>query len=71
MCENTELIEVEDYNSGYETGSTNQTDTTSLSSSLQEWMVENGRRYHAYYGPDKNLMPTGEVCSSLDRANQC
>ena len=21
-----------------------------------------GRRYHIYYGPDKNLMPTDEVC---------
>lgn len=37
------------------------TDTTSLASSLQEYLEENGRRYHAYYGPDKNLMPTDEV----------
>ena len=23
--------------------------------------MENGRRYHAYFGTDKNLMPTDEV----------
>lgn len=36
-------------------------DTKSLTDSLQEYLVENGRRYHVYYGPDKNLMPTDEV----------
>jgi hypothetical protein len=59
--------------SGYETGS------TSLSSTVNEYVFENGtylpncltlplgnadfkgRRYHAYYGTDKNLMPTDEV----------
>ena len=71
MSKSTGLIEVDDCNSGYETGSTTQSDTTSLASSLQEWLVENGRRYHAYYGPDKNLMPTDEVRSSLERADQC
>jgi hypothetical protein len=59
--------------SGYETGS------TSLSSTVNEYVFENGtylndrlkqpqshadfvgRRYHAYYGTDKNLLPTDEV----------
>src|SRR5690554_6166725 len=50
-----------DEDTGYDTNSTAQSETTSLSSSLQEWLVENGRRYHAYYGPDKNMMPTDEI----------
>lgn len=37
------------------------TDTTSLASSIEEYLVENSRRYHAYYGPDKNLMPTDKI----------
>jgi hypothetical protein len=58
--------------SGYDTGS------TSLSSTVNEYIFENGifpllfyrtyandesqgRRYHAYYGTEKNLMPTDEV----------
>jgi hypothetical protein len=60
--------------SGYETGS------TSLSSTANDYVFENGsyllprwlnlphanaefegRRYHAYYGTDKNLLPTDEV----------
>jgi hypothetical protein len=62
--------------SGYDTGS------TSLSSTVNEYVFENGtymmshlailpktkadmqfkgRRYHAYYGMDKNLCPTDEV----------
>ena len=40
--------------SGYET------DTTSLSSSINEYVYENGRRYHSYFGIDKNLNPTDE-----------
>lgn len=28
---------------------------------MEEYLVENGRRYHAYYGPDKNLMPSDEI----------
>jgi len=36
------------------------TDTESLTSSVQEYLFENGRRYHAYFGTDKNLMPTDE-----------
>ncbi|KAI5808399.1 S-adenosyl-L-methionine-dependent methyltransferase [Pyronema omphalodes] len=50
-----EKPENEDYDSsGYDTS------TASLSSSVNEYIFENGRRYHAYYGPDKYLMPTDE-----------
>ncbi|KAI5815495.1 S-adenosyl-L-methionine-dependent methyltransferase [Pyronema omphalodes] len=34
--------------------------TASLTSSLNQYVMENGRRYHAYYGTDKYLMPTDE-----------
>ncbi|KAI5787939.1 S-adenosyl-L-methionine-dependent methyltransferase [Pyronema domesticum] len=45
----------EDYDSaGY------ATTTESLSSSINEYIFENGRRYHSYFGVDKNLMPTDE-----------
>jgi len=54
------------------------TSTASLSSSICEYVYENGsspakladqmlmehvigRRYHAYFGPDKNLQPTDEL----------
>ncbi|KAI5800578.1 S-adenosyl-L-methionine-dependent methyltransferase [Pyronema domesticum] len=47
--------ENEDYaSSGYDTS------TASLTSSLNEYVVENGRRYHSYYGTEKYLMPTDE-----------
>ncbi|KAF8544212.1 S-adenosyl-L-methionine-dependent methyltransferase, partial [Trichophaea hybrida] len=37
------------------------TSTESLSSSVNEYIFENaGRRYHTYFGVDKNLMPTDE-----------
>ncbi|KAF8542380.1 S-adenosyl-L-methionine-dependent methyltransferase [Trichophaea hybrida] len=36
------------------------TTTESLSSSVNEHIFENGRRYHVYFGPNKNLMPTDE-----------
>ncbi|KAI5812899.1 S-adenosyl-L-methionine-dependent methyltransferase [Pyronema omphalodes] len=35
--------------------------TASLSASIQEYVYENGRRYHRYFGVDRNLMPTDEV----------
>ena len=39
----TDLIEVdEDIGSGYDTNTTGTSDTTSLTSSLQEWLMENG-----------------------------
>ncbi|KAI5790468.1 S-adenosyl-L-methionine-dependent methyltransferase [Pyronema domesticum] len=45
----------EDYESaGYDTS------TTSLSSSVFQYVFENGRRYHSYYGTDKYNMPTDE-----------
>jgi hypothetical protein len=37
------------------------TSTASLTSSVQEYVFENGRRYHAYYGTDKYLQPTDEA----------
>jgi hypothetical protein len=59
------------------------TESTSLSSTVHEYVFENGtcpplyiyhnrmlisnfegRRYHAYYGTDKNLLPTDEVYMS-------
>ncbi|KAI5811884.1 S-adenosyl-L-methionine-dependent methyltransferase [Pyronema omphalodes] len=50
-----ERPEDEDYDSaGYNTS------TASLSSSMNQYIFEHGRRYHAYYGPDKYLMPTDE-----------
>ncbi|KAF8245535.1 UMTA methyltransferase family protein [Wilcoxina mikolae CBS 423.85] len=33
----------------------------SLNSAVDRYIFENGRRYHAYYGVDKNLMPTDEM----------
>ncbi|CCX33335.1 S-adenosyl-L-methionine-dependent methyltransferase [Pyronema domesticum] len=36
------------------------TTTASLSSSINEYIFENGRRYHAYFGADKNFLPTDE-----------
>jgi hypothetical protein len=48
--------EDEDYDStGYDSS------TASLTSSIQEYVFENGRRYHAYYGTDKYLQPTDEA----------
>ncbi|CCX05526.1 Similar to Ubiquinone/menaquinone biosynthesis methyltransferase ubiE; acc. no. Q3A209 [Pyronema omphalodes CBS 100304] len=46
----------DDYaSSGYDTS------TQSLSSSVHQYIFENGRRYHTYYGSDKYLMPTDET----------
>ncbi|KAI5809441.1 S-adenosyl-L-methionine-dependent methyltransferase [Pyronema omphalodes] len=50
-----ERPEDENYDSaGYDTS------TASLTSSVNQYIFENGRRYHAYYGPDKYLLPTDE-----------
>ncbi|KAI5820162.1 S-adenosyl-L-methionine-dependent methyltransferase [Pyronema omphalodes] len=50
-----ERPEDEDYDSaGYNTS------TASLTSSVHQYIFEHGRRYHAYYGPDKYLIPTDE-----------
>lgn len=38
-----------------------ETSTQSLTSSVNQYVFENGRRYHAYYGIDKNVMPTDEI----------
>ncbi|CCX05524.1 S-adenosyl-L-methionine-dependent methyltransferase [Pyronema domesticum] len=46
----------DDYaSSGYDTS------TESLASSVQQYIYENGRRYHSYYGTEKYLMPTDET----------
>ncbi|KAF8533825.1 putative TAM domain methyltransferase [Trichophaea hybrida] len=47
-------------NSDYESSGYN-TSTASVTSSVNEYIFENGRRYHAYFGPDKNMMPTDEI----------
>ena len=36
------IIEVDDNESGYGTSATRESETTSLSSSLEEWLMENG-----------------------------
>ncbi|KAF8245687.1 S-adenosyl-L-methionine-dependent methyltransferase, partial [Wilcoxina mikolae CBS 423.85] len=36
------------------------TTTESLTSSVNEYVFENGRRYHTFFGTDKNLLPTDE-----------
>ncbi|KAI5782268.1 S-adenosyl-L-methionine-dependent methyltransferase [Pyronema domesticum] len=41
--------------------SDNDTSTESITSSIQQYIYENGRRYHAYYGTEKWHMPTDEV----------
>jgi hypothetical protein len=41
--------------SGYDTS------TASLSSSVHQYLFENGRRYHSYYGTEKYLLPTDEA----------
>lgn len=38
------------------------TGTASLAASINDYIFENGRRYHIYYGKDKNLLPDDEVC---------
>ncbi|KAI5845349.1 S-adenosyl-L-methionine-dependent methyltransferase [Tricharina praecox] len=51
-----------DYSScGYDTS------TASLTSSINKYVFENGRRYHTYFGEDKNLMPTDEARAEQDR----
>ncbi|KAA8903044.1 S-adenosyl-L-methionine-dependent methyltransferase [Sphaerosporella brunnea] len=48
--------ESSDYaSSGYETS------TQSITSSVHQYVIENGRRYHSYFGLDKNPMPTDEA----------
>ncbi|KAA8913362.1 S-adenosyl-L-methionine-dependent methyltransferase [Sphaerosporella brunnea] len=38
-----------------------ETSTQSLTSSVNQYIFENGRRYHSYYGPEKNYQPTDET----------
>ncbi|KAI5798460.1 S-adenosyl-L-methionine-dependent methyltransferase [Pyronema domesticum] len=49
-------IDDEDYaSSGYDTT------TASLTASINQYIFENGRRYHTYFGIDKNILPTDET----------
>ena len=50
----------DDSTSGYESAGADSS-TQSLASSLNKYLEENGRRYHAYYGADKNFNPTDNV----------
>ncbi|KAF8249994.1 S-adenosyl-L-methionine-dependent methyltransferase [Wilcoxina mikolae CBS 423.85] len=51
-----ENLEKDDYqSSGYDTS------TASLTSSINTYAYENGRRYHTYFGADKNLHPNDEL----------
>ncbi|CCX34881.1 Similar to hypothetical protein [Tuber melanosporum Mel28]; acc. no. XP_002837935 [Pyronema omphalodes CBS 100304] len=47
--------DAEEYSSGY------VTDTASLTSSINSYVFENGRRYHTYFGTEKNLQPADET----------
>ncbi|KAI5792664.1 methyltransferase [Pyronema domesticum] len=44
----------------YDSSSAFVSSTQSLSSSVDQYFFENGRRYHSYYGTEKNHMPTDE-----------
>ncbi|KAF8243752.1 S-adenosyl-L-methionine-dependent methyltransferase [Wilcoxina mikolae CBS 423.85] len=57
----TDPMLVDDSCDGYETGDYDSSEVLSLSLSINEYVYENGRRYHAYFGVDKNLMPTDEM----------
>ncbi|KAF8250369.1 S-adenosyl-L-methionine-dependent methyltransferase [Wilcoxina mikolae CBS 423.85] len=48
-------------NESYGSGAKGESSTASLTSSVNEYFHENGRRYHAYFGTDKNLQPTDET----------
>ena len=49
-------MDEDDYaSSGYDTS------TASLTSSINEYILEHGRRYHAYFGPNKSLMPIDDT----------
>ena len=50
----------DDSSSGYES-TTYGSSTDSLASSLNKYYEENGRKYHAYYGQDKNFMPVDDL----------
>lgn len=54
-----DTIAPDDYDSDYE--SLVGTETVSLASSLNQYLEQNGRRYHTYYGPDKNPMPSDQI----------
>ena len=43
--------------------------TTSVLSEVGKYREENGRKYHVYFGEDKNPMPTDEVSLILRNAS--
>lgn len=52
-------LEDPDANTYFDTGF-RTTYSASLTSSIEQYIYENGRRYHTYYGEEKNPMPTDE-----------
>jgi hypothetical protein len=60
MIEVDEKVLLNPEEEGYESTGYD-TSTASLTSSVQEYLFENGRRYHAYYGTDKYIQPTDET----------
>ncbi|KAI5812275.1 S-adenosyl-L-methionine-dependent methyltransferase [Pyronema omphalodes] len=60
MLEVDEQVLLKPDEDGYESTGYD-TSTASLTSSIQEYVFENGRRYHAYYGTDKYIQPTDEI----------
>ncbi|KAI5855487.1 S-adenosyl-L-methionine-dependent methyltransferase [Tricharina praecox] len=79
MLPNTELyspaIEVDpamydEEDLGYESAlSGYDSDTMCIASTMNEYLLENGRLYHTYYGPDKNILPLDEI--EQDRMDLC
>ncbi|KAA8896237.1 S-adenosyl-L-methionine-dependent methyltransferase [Sphaerosporella brunnea] len=51
----------DEFELGYESSGSAELSTVSLSNSVNEYLIENGRRYHSYFGTDKNPLPTDEI----------
>ncbi|KAI5786107.1 S-adenosyl-L-methionine-dependent methyltransferase [Pyronema domesticum] len=56
-------IEVDQVDSEYESSSYGSYEETleSINNSIHEYLYENGRRYHVYFGTDKNILPADEM----------
>ncbi|KAA8892689.1 S-adenosyl-L-methionine-dependent methyltransferase [Sphaerosporella brunnea] len=61
------LFDDEDSDDGYCSSLSGYETNTIISTALHEYLLENGRRYHTYYGRDKNMLPTDEI--EQDRMN--
>ncbi|KAF8544016.1 S-adenosyl-L-methionine-dependent methyltransferase [Trichophaea hybrida] len=48
---------------GYESSSygSYESTRTSINHSINEYLYENGRRYHVYFGTDRNILPADEI----------